>query len=60
VTLEEACVELKAPGVNADIDTIKKYNPTELNILEVEKNHWNPYRSILAYNRSREMAGTGA
>ena len=57
MTLEEVASELKAYGVSIDIDKIKKYNYNEMQLLEVENNLWNLYRSILANKHSREMAG---
>lgn len=55
MTLEEVVAELKALGVNVDIEQIKKYNTSEAQLLEVEKNLWYFYQSILAQRRSREM-----
>ena len=55
MTLEEVVAELKALGVNVDIEQIKKYNTSEAQLLEVEKNLWHFYQSILAKRHSREM-----
>jgi hypothetical protein len=55
MTLKEVVDELKTLGVNVDIEQIRKCNTSEAQLLEVEKNLWHFYQSILAQRRSREM-----
>jgi hypothetical protein len=59
VTLEQVCAELKALGIDVDVETIKKYNVSEEQLLQVEGNLWQFLRNILANIRSAEMSGSG-
>ena len=57
VMLERVCTELKILGFAVDIDMIKKYNPFEFQVLDVEKNLWNLFRGIMACNN--HLGGIG-
>jgi hypothetical protein len=59
VTLEQVCAELKALGINVDVETIRKYNVSEEQLLQVESNLWQFLRNILANIRSAEIGGAG-
>jgi len=59
MTFEEVCAELKALGVEVNIGEIKKFNTSEVQLVEVEKNLWNLYRGILARRSKEMMTGIG-
>ena len=59
MTLEQVCAELKELGINVDVETIRKYNVSEEQLLQVEGNLWQFLRNILANIRSAEMGGAG-
>lgn len=59
MTLEQVCRELRVLGIDIDVETIKRYNVSEEQLLQVEGNLWQFLRNVLANIRSAEMSGAG-